>query len=237
MKAYRSSIAYGDAIIPYSFSFVDRKTMEIAVHPDSKVVVKAPKGTSTAAIEARVAKRARWIKKQINYFQGFVPRTPPRSYVGGETHLYLGRHYRLKIKKDREIGVKLKGRFIHITTPEPKKSRLVKRLLDEWYKEHARLIYSRRLEICHKTVKSLGVPLPKIQLREMMRRWGSCTRSGGILLNTTLVKAPLYCIDYVIMHELCHLKAPTHDNGYYRLLSKYMPDWEKRKERLERVLL
>lgn len=237
MKAYKSSIAYGKEDIPFSVAFADRKTMGIAVHPDLRVVVKAPKGTSAEVIKNRVVRRARWIRKQINFFRRFVPRTPPRSYVGGETHLYLGRQYRLKIKKQQEGGVKLKGQFIHVMTPDPKKSRVVKRLLEEWYKEHAKLIYSHRLEICFKAARTLGVPFPKIQLREMMRRWGSCTRSGRILLNTTLIKAPLYCIDYVIMHELCHLKVHTHNNGYHKVLSKYMPDWEKRKERLEKVLL
>ena len=70
----------------------------------------------------------------------------------------------------------------------------------------------------------------------MSKRWGSCGKSGDILLNVELVKASLYCIDYVIMHELCHLRVHTHNNGYYKLLSKYMPDWKERKERLEKVL-
>ncbi len=237
MRVYKGSIAYGKEDILFSVVFAERKTMEIAVHPDLRVVVKAPKGTSALAVKNRVARRARWIRKQINFFRRFVPRTPPRSYVGGETHLYLGRQYRLKIKKQRETGVHLKGPFIHVMTPDPKNPRVVKRLLDEWYKEHARQIFSHRLEMCYKAARNLGVPFPKIQVREMMRRWGSCTRSGSILLNTGLVKASLYCIDYVIMHELCHLKIHTHNNGYYKVLSKYMPDWETRKERLEKVLL
>ena len=71
----------------------------------------------------------------------------------------------------------------------------------------------------------------------MSKRWGSCSKSGDILLNMELVKASLSSIDYVIMHELCHLKVHTHNNGYYRLLSKYMPDWKERKKRLEKVFM
>jgi predicted metal-dependent hydrolase len=81
------------------------------------------------------------------------------------------------------------------------------------------------------------MPYPELCVKRLSKRWGSCSKAGDMLLNTELVKAPLYCIDYVIMHELCHLKEHTHSNGYYKLLSKHMPDWEKRKERLERILL
>lgn len=237
MRAFTGSIAYGKEDIPFAVRFSDRKTLEIAVQPDTRVMVKAPKGTSAETIKTRIVRRARWIRKQIKYFERFVPRTPPRSYVGGETHLYLGRQYRLKIRKQRESGVKLKGPFLYVQMSDPKKRRAVKRLLDEWYKEHARVVFTRRLESCHTSARGLNVPMPKIRLRTMTRRWGSCGKNGTILLNTALVQAPVYCIDYVIMHELCHLKAPTHSTGYYKLLSKYMPDWERRKERLEVVLL
>ncbi|MEN8264710.1 MAG: SprT family zinc-dependent metalloprotease [Nitrospirota bacterium] len=237
MSNYSSCIKYGREHIAFEVVYTQRKTMEIAVHPDERVIVKAPAGTAADSITARIAKRARWIKKQLNFFQQFVPRTPPRRYVGGKTHLYLGRQYRLKIRKGNKSDMKLKGAYFHISTPDPKNRENVKGLIDEWYKEHARKIFVQRLDICFEKAKSLKVSLPKIQLRKMSKRWGSCTKAGDILLNTDLIKAPLYSIDYVIMHELCHLKIHTHDNGYYRLLSKYMPDWERRKVRLERAVV
>lgn len=98
MTNFSSSITYGKESIAFTVLYVDRKTLEIAVHPDAQVIVKAPKGTNPKAIQCRMVKRARWIIKQINYFRKFEPRTPSRCYVGGETHLFLGRHYRLKIK-------------------------------------------------------------------------------------------------------------------------------------------
>ena len=236
MSAACGSVEYGKEKISFAIVYADRKTMEIAVHPDASVVVKAPKGTLLEAIRNRVAKRARWIRKQIDYFRKFEPRTPSRRYVGGETHLFLGRHYRLKIKKQNDEEVKLKGAFFNVLTSDPDNTQKVKDLLDKWYKEHARTIFSRRLEECYMRAKKLNVPLPNIRLRKMSKRWGSCSKAGDILLNTALVKASVYGIDYVIMHELCHLKVHTHNNGYFRLLSKYMPDWEKRKDRLEKVL-
>jgi len=237
VSASRGSVEYGKEKISFAVVYADRKTLEIAVHPDSTVVVKAPRGTLLEDIRKRVAKRALWIRRQIAHFRKFEPHTPARRYVGGETHLYLGRQYRLKIKKQRTEEVKLKGAYFYVITPDPDNTQKVKNLLEEWYKVHARRIFSQRLEECYLRAKKLNVPFPDIRLRKMSKRWGSCSKSGHILLNAALVKASVYCIDYVIMHELCHLKVHTHNNGYFKLLSKYMPDWEKRKERLERILV
>lgn len=237
MTGYSGSIEYGQDKIAYQVVYAARKTMEISVHPDGRVGVRAPVGTSPLAVQNRVVKRARWIRKQINFFRQFEPRTPPRRYIGGETHLFLGRQYRLRVNRNPDNVVKLKGADFLVMTPAPENRQKVKSLFTEWYQEHARVIFSKRLQCCYKTAKGLKVPYPVVKLKKMTKRWGSCSKAGDILLNTELVKAPLYCIDYVIMHELCHLKEHAHNNGYYKLLSKYMPDWEMRKERLERIFL
>jgi predicted metal-dependent hydrolase len=83
----------------------------------------------------------------------------------------------------------------------------------------------------------LNIDFPELEIRQMKKRWGSCGKSGAIILNTELVKAPLFCIDYVIMHEICHLKNRSHDYKFYKLLETHMPDWKVRKERLERVII
>lgn len=237
MRSYRSSINYGKEKITFDVSHADRKTMEIGVHPDIRVTVKAPKGIAPEVVKKRIVKRARWIKKQIDYFRRFEPRTPDRCYVGGETHLFLGRQYRFKIRKHNKSEVKLKSGYFYVMTPAPNNTQKIRDMLFDWYKSRAISIFSRRLEICYEAAKKLDIGFPRLRVKRMSKRWGSCSKAGDIFLNTELVKAPIYCIDYVIMHELCHLKLHTHNNGYYRLLSKYMPDWEKRKERLEKVFL
>lgn len=232
MKVLRFAVDHGKEHISFNVTHADRKTIEIAVHPDMQVFVKAPVGTSLENIKIRVRKRFRWIMKQINYFKQFEPKTP-RRYAGGETHIFLGRQYRLKIIKDKEEDVKLKGAYFFITTADPHDRKKIKNLLDAWYTDHARSIFTKRLETCLHSAKKLIIPSPNIKLRKLQKRWGSCGSSGDIILNTELVKTPLYCIDYVIMHELCHKKIPYHNKRFYQLLGKYMPDWEKRKRRLE----
>jgi predicted metal-dependent hydrolase len=233
----RSSKKFDNQDIPYEVQYADRKTMEIAVHPDGRVVVKAPKGSTQEAIQARVTRRARWISKKLDYFHQLEPRTPERRYVGGETHLYLGRQYRLKLIESGDSGVKLKGSHFHVMTLDPGDSEKVKILLDNWYSLHAKRLFQKRLEACYESAKRLNVSFPEIRVRKMTRRWGSCNKLGRIVLNTALIKASLFCIDYVIMHELCHLKIPHHSKRYWQLLTKYMPDWTDRKKRLERILI
>jgi len=231
------AIAYGGKEIIFHVQVSDRKTMEIAVHPDRKVVVKVPKGTTEEDIRGRVYRRARWITKQINYFQQFHPRTPHRKYVSGETHLYLGRQYRLKISTGENISVKLARGFIFIacrSEPNPNKVRL---LLDEWYLERARAKYTESLSRCYPDFQRMGFALPTIHIRRMKTRWGSLSSKGTLTLNRNLIRAPRDCIDYVVAHELCHLKYKDHSKGFYRLLEQVMPEWERRKHRLELALI
>ncbi|GIW81684.1 MAG: metal-dependent hydrolase [Gemmatales bacterium] len=230
-------VRFGKQRISFDLEFRDRKRLAISVDPDQTVKVVAPTGRPVEEVLERVQKRAAWIVKQRAYFDQFQPLTPPRRYVAGETHLYLGRQYRLKLIEDEISAVKLVGRFFQVHLPARADSEHVRRLLDGWYLDHARDIFDRRLDACLESARSLGLSAPSIIVRKMAKRWGSCTKAGRILLNIELVKTPLYCIEYVIMHELCHLKVHNHSPQFYRLLARCMPDWEQRKRRLESFVL
>lgn len=230
----RQAINFGKTRIEFTLTLHEREKLRIEVHPDKTISVFAPIGKNKAEILARIRRRAPWIIKQQQYFDQFHPLPEQKRYLSGETHLYLGRQYRLKIQKGNN-NVKLTGRFLRIFTKKPLDSTVSKQLLDEWYLLHAKKILERRLSLCFEKLKSLNIPIPKVQLRKMKKRWGSCKKTGEILINIELIKAPVHCIDYVIMHELCHLKIHYHNDNYYKLLSRYMPDWKNRKERLEKI--
>ncbi len=232
----RGSITYSVHTLYYRVRFSERKTMAITVYPDRSIEIIAPSGTERQEVEVRLRKRARWVLRQLHHFQQFRPRSPKRRYVGGETHLYLGRQYRLKLIKNDAEGVKLKGSFL-VVSLQQKNSRLVKRLVCAWYHEKgASRIIERFNEIAPRFIR-LGCVPPTPVLRSMPRRWGSFTRAGKILLNPDLIRAPTACIDYVITHELTHLIHPNHSVDFYDLLDTLMPDWRVRKQRLERVTL
>ena len=196
-----AAIQFGSRTIDFRLEYSDRKSLGITVTPEMEVLVKAPTDTSMEKVKEKIRKKAPWIIKQQSFFLSFQPKTPQRKYISGETHLYLGRQYRLQIEIGQLESVKLKGKFIVVTTSE--KSR-TKSLLHDWYLQHARSKFHSVAEPLIDKFKKYKVEPSSIVLRNMPTRWGSCTPKGKIILNPELIKAPKVCIEYVIIHELCH---------------------------------
>lgn len=230
-------LQYGEQEIRYSIVRRPRKTLEIAVEPDASVVVAAPVDASLEAIEAKLRKRAAWVTRQQRYFTQFFPRTPERQYVAGETHLYLGRQYRLKVIQHVQESVKLTRGFIVVRTHRPTKLDVTRGLVEAWYRDKARAKFPDRVLICRERFPNPDAFEPMgLIIRQVKQRWGSMSPAGRLLLNTRLIQAPVDAIDYVITHELCHLAEPHHGAAFFDLLDTVMPDWPKRKQRLERAL-
>lgn len=230
-------VKYGREQVQFHVLYSARKTLGIEVYPDSSVVVKAPLGTDPAEVQKRVFKRVRWILRQQHYFRQFDPRTPVRQFVGGETHLYLGRQFRLAISTGNQDSVKLTRGYFNVEVKSAVSSDKVKTLLDGWYAEKASVKFQESFDHCWPYFDKLNLMKPRLQIRRMQKRWGSLSRGGQLTLNTDLIRAPKECIDYVITHELCHLQCHDHSSEFYRLLEKVMPDWEKRKHKLELALV
>jgi len=226
------TLEYGRERIPYELTFSERKRLTIHVEPDQSVCVLAPLDTSMEKVVARLQKRAGWISRQRRYFEEFIPPPPPKRFVDGETHRYLGRQYRLRFERGDTRTAKLRGRYFHLITPKKPSATEVENLLEAWYRQRANLLLGKKVADSLQSNYFRGIEFPNLQIRKMKRRWGSCTKSGGIIFNLNLVKAPLDCIEYVVVHELCHLKVHDHSRRYYDLLTKCMPDWEQKKKRL-----
>lgn len=236
MKPIPCTISYGKTEINYELLVMNRKSLEIAVHPDKSVVVKAPSTSTLEAIEERIKKRARWIKRQIAYSNQFDPRTPERKYVGGESHLYLGRKYRLKIEISDKDKVLLKNGYFCIETTSNQPEH-IKRLMDSWYRRRAKMCLSRIFDDCWEDFKKGDLSKPNLKFRKMDKRWGSLSGKGQLTLNVNLIQTPEECIEYVVIHELCHLIHHNHGTAFYKLLDRTMPDWMKRKHKLEMSLI
>ncbi len=226
---------YGKHKIPYTLYFCKRKTLEIAVHPDLLVTVKAPLDAETIAIEKKLSRRGRWIVRQLNYFRQFSPRTPVRSYVNGETHLYLGKKYRIKLVAGMEQSVKLYPGFLKIFGNNLENQQ-IEQSLNLWYKEKALIKFQESMDRCWLRFANHNIPRPTFLLKRMKKRWGSLTGNGVVLLNPELIKAPGECIDYVVIHEMCHLIYHDHSPEFYNLLDRILPEWEKVKHKLELAL-
>lgn len=226
------SVIFGSTQINFDLTYTKRKSLGIKVHPTTLVEVLAPYDAAEEIIFQKVRTRASWILKQIEYFNSYKPVTPHRRFVNGETHLYLGRQYRLKIILDTNEAIKayrgqLSMQAANLSTEALKKQ------LSKWYRQRAVVIFEELLEEVFPKFRHCRILKPLILIRNMSKRWGSCTRNGKIILNPELIKAPKGCIEYVIIHELCHLVYHNHTRAFFDLLSSLMPDWRKRKYRLE----
>ena len=237
-KAYTIvELYYGSKTITVKVYFESRKRLSITVHPDMQVIAKAPSDQPIEKVTAYLKKRAPWIVRHLNYFEDFQPILPPKKYISGETHYYLGRQYRLRIREGEKTQVKLIGKFFQMELTYTNNSSKARDVMLDWYSFHAKQLLTRRVNIYQEYFLKQGAAEPNLKFRQMKKRWGSCSTNGTIMLNTELVKTPIYCIDYVLIHELCHIIYLKHDNGFYTTLRRIMPDWEKRKERLERVII
>ena len=228
----KTFIDFGSKRINYTLQYSERKSLGITVTPEMEVLVKAPLSTTLTQVNEKVRKRAPWILKQQSFFLSYYPKTPAKKFVSGESHLYLGRHYRLRLLTGVN-GVKLAGGFMVLTCKDKSKA---KEVLKSWYLKQAKVKFEAIAQKWIGRFKKYDKEPESIVIREMPTRWGSCTPKNKIILNPELIKAPTGCIEYVIVHELCHLVHRNHTAKFMELQNKEIPGWGKWKERLERVL-
>ncbi len=235
-EAAEHVLVYGGRRISYWLQRSDRKRLRIVVKTDLTVFADAPRAFSEQEVAEAVHSKARWIARQIASFEDFHPLPTPHRYISGETFAFLGRQYRLKVEQGNVVPAKLRGRYLHLTVPDKTDSVTVKRSVERWYRARANDIFRRYLGTCMKVASRHGIDEPILVIRDMRTRWGSCSASGRLTLNLKLIQAPIHGIEYVIMHELCHLAHHDHSPAFYRLLSRCMPDWKKRREILRGVV-
>lgn len=217
---------------PYEIKFQKRKTLVVHVLDDGNVEVRAPRGLSQKQIVRFVEEKAAWIEKtrakQANKHRWQTLIAP------GASMWFLGQPRKLEVRSAqsvaKEIGdaaILCDEESIVIAARDPWSLPALARQLNDWYRDQAHAIFHERLLlVCQRFPGILAAP--ELRLRKMKRRWGSCSRSGRVTLNSELVKLPLTIIDYVIAHELCHLTEFNHGPKFYKLLAHVMPDWKQR---------
>lgn len=238
----RGVFAYGSDTIQYDVirkaqsSEVKARKVIIKVHPDQRVVATVPFDATKASIQEAMVKRARWIWQSIQVFSQQKEFVLPKSYTSGECQFYLGKRYVLKVLVEQTLvpNVKLSRGKLNVTLHEDcdERAKKIKTLIDRWYLYKAKVTFQERLnEMLAKATWVSGIP--SFRIMAMKKQWGSCSAKGNLILNPHLVKASKECIDYVILHELCHIAEHNHSENFWRLLTQVMPNWKEVKAKLD----
>jgi predicted metal-dependent hydrolase len=229
------SLRRGDHTISFELVRSDRRTLGLSVGRDGGVVARAPRRAREADILRWVAGHAAWILRRQRTAAEYARQNPPRFFVNGETHLFLGREYRLTIGRGAAERVRLGDGELLVTVDGDASPERVEELLDAWYLRRARRRFNERLDACWATFPAGGRPRPALRVRRMRSRWGSMSPRGSMSLRVDLIRAPEVCLDYVIVHELCHLLHPHHGREFWALVEQIVPDWKERRRRLEHM--
>lgn len=218
----------------------DANKIKVKVHPDRRVVAVAPFDATDELIHEAMNKRIRWIWQNLQAFIKQSDHVLPKRYVSGETQFYLGRRYVLKVieSSDDRGFVKLNRGKLTVSLPSNDNQNTelrmaqIKKMIDQWYQDKAQIVFTERFNIMLSKA-SWVASTPTFKMMTMTKQWGSCSVKGKILLNPHLIKAPKECIDYVILHELCHIAEHNHSERFWRLLTQVMPNWKEVKARLD----
>ncbi|QAZ39565.1 metal-dependent hydrolase [Methylibium sp. Pch-M] len=235
-KAGRFSIRYGEDVIAYALRLQpQRQASSVAIHVESsgRVLVDAPVGATQTAVAQAVKKRASWIAQHVAEAKARLEHVRQREYTSGESVHYLGRRYRLRVKVDpaSASSCRLRGGYLEVSV-QRRAIQDVQAVMAAWLRHRAGEVLRERLDTIARRLRWVAVP-PPMRLQWMRVQWGSCSPRGRITLHPALVQAPRDCIDYVVLHELCHLASHDHSPKFYRLLDRHMPGWRAVKSRLD----
>lgn len=227
------SFPYGDSVIWFEPVYSSRRrTVQISVEAPDKVVVMAPEGRSDEELVALVSRKARWITQQLFHFRNVRFEPVTRELVSGESLLYLGRNYRLNLQIEEGLQkpkILLNHGLFQIRSQSAEPSYLRPHLIN-WYSWKACEKIETRIKYF---ASKLGIAPAGFRIKEQKKRWGSCTKDGMLFFNWRCALAPAPILDYIVVHELCHLLEQPHSARFWKLLRAVMPEFEARKQWLK----
>jgi len=209
-------------LIDYSVVRSSRANIVITVERDGEVVVNAPEALDSTEIEKQVWKKRLWIWEKLAIKKNYVDDEVCKKFVSGESFLYLGRNYRLELLEE-DLFLKLKHGWFRLGKKQQGKA---KESFKQWYIEHLKSKIMERLDLIS---RKRNVNIPEFRIMDLGYRWGSCTKEGYLNFNWKIAMAPVSVIDYIIAHELSHLKEPTHNEMFWKEVQRLMPEYKQKK--------
>lgn len=209
------------------------RCIHLRTDPDGALVVIAPKRMGKRAIHKTLQEQSGWVARFLAEALVRLGELPACEFTNGEEQLYMGENYPLEIvdAPGQKSRVNLDDGRIRIITADHSREKVRKKLV-AWYRQQAWEHFKQRIEAISKGAAWVTDEPPSMRLRKMKRTWGSCSAQGVITLNPLLIRAPKACIDYVIAHELCHLREMNHSKAFYTLQQSLYPEWREARAHL-----
>jgi len=223
--------------IDYKIIYSRRRSISISISPHNGVVVRAPKSVSPEKIDKFVNEKSAWIKKHLNNYSGSVRINYGKKYTDGEYHFFMGKEHILRLTGSPKAFVRKYNDIIEVGLPDTCDSRKVKAILDKWYREQAMQYFKMLLDKILRKYESYHFEPSSMEVRASKSRWGSCSSKGKISISSELIKLDEKFYEYIIIHELCHLKHPNHGSGFYNLLEEILPDYKQIRKELRKYVM
>lgn len=222
------------------YFFVQRKrikNLNLRVNVDKTVTLSIPMRLSIDVAKNFVKKKINWIKKQQNFYEKVLKEKESLKFESNEIMYLLGKKYKLEIIKDIKNDVNVKDEVIEICVKEKyiDNAEYISRLYDKWLREYAMNVFERIVTEYQNVLSDYGIKMPRVEVRKTRAIWGSCMpMKNKVTFNLNLIKTPIECIEYVVLHELAHFKFQNHSKDFYNFIAKFMPDWKERKKILDK---
>lgn len=227
-------IAETDALPAMEWIRSARRSLELRVLADGRVELRTPWHTSRQEALTFVQTRALWLSKALAKTHAKLPPSTRKQFAPDAQHCLLGKIFPLHFVEQSRGRVRFEKDHWRVELPAAQWShqQTVERLLNLWYRQAARPIFERLIDQHFPLFAELGYSRPRLTVRQMTSRWGSMSSQGALSLNAELMKYPLPLIEYVVVHELCHLKYMNHGAGFKALQARVLPDWQQRRQQL-----
>lgn len=223
-------------LIQYELKRTTRKTLGVYVYPNRRVQLRVPHRAKPRHIEQYLDKSGAWIMRQLNQLPSASVDMAPQ-FITGSVHSFRGQNYILSIRQGRPQRVVIDGELLQLYSLDVNDEQRNKSILKAWYKQQAQTVFTQRLEHCWRQIQGFDLTEPSLRLRWMKRRWGSCSSKAVVTLNVELIKYAETELDYVVVHELCHLREFNHSPKFYAMMDEALPTWRVRKAVLDKVKL
>jgi len=220
--------------LPVEIEAKEIKSLRLKVFPDARIKLSVPQGTPDKFIADFLDKKRPWIDKQLRTFSQTDAVEKERAIRSGTSTRILGRQLSIKVLSAARKRIVRDDHWLLIYTTAPDDQNDVDRQFANWWQKNAKQYLSSQLEKMYPIVEKYGVAMPELRVKKMQTLWGSCSRKYHVInLNYYLYKAPVACVEYVILHELLHFLYRRHDKNFYEMLTICMPDWQERRRLLD----